>query len=75
MIGTLCCMAPERLDGRDVPAGDLFALGATLYEVTEDVSLFARDTRQVCPRRCPGLGAPGFVAACSGLRRRCGLEG
>ncbi|GAA1973530.1 serine/threonine-protein kinase [Catenulispora subtropica] len=44
VIGSLPYMAPERLDGRDLAAGDLFALGATLYEMTEGVSPFARDS-------------------------------
>ncbi|MFD9304681.1 WD40 repeat domain-containing serine/threonine protein kinase [Streptomyces sp. NPDC060048] len=44
LIGTLPYMSPERLSGKDLPAGDLFALGATLYETTEGVSPFARAT-------------------------------
>ncbi|WP_331771225.1 serine/threonine protein kinase (plasmid) [Embleya sp. NBC_00888] len=44
LIGTLPYMSPERLNGKDLPAGDLFALGATMYEMTEGVSPFARST-------------------------------
>jgi serine/threonine protein kinase len=44
MIGTLSYMAPERLDGHDLPAGDLFALGASLYEALGGVSPFTRGT-------------------------------
>jgi hypothetical protein len=44
VIGSLPYMAPERLDGQNLPAGDLFALGATLYEMTEGASPFSRDS-------------------------------
>ncbi|WP_030462590.1 serine/threonine-protein kinase, partial [Kitasatospora sp. NRRL B-11411] len=44
LIGSLPYMAPERLDGKDVPASDLFALGVTLYQATEGISPFARDS-------------------------------
>ncbi|GAA1956726.1 serine/threonine-protein kinase [Catenulispora subtropica] len=44
VIGSLPYMAPERLDGHSLAAGDLFALGVTLYEMTEGVSPFARDS-------------------------------
>ncbi|MEZ0109921.1 serine/threonine protein kinase [Catenulispora sp. EB89] len=44
LIGSLQYMSPERLDGEDVKAGDMFALGVTLYEVVEGVSPFHRNT-------------------------------
>ncbi|MEY9895686.1 hypothetical protein ABIA31_009376 [Catenulispora sp. MAP5-51] len=44
LMGTLPYMSPERLNGKDLPAGDLFALGATIYEMTEGTSPFARAT-------------------------------
>ncbi|MBR7838665.1 serine/threonine protein kinase [Actinospica durhamensis] len=37
VVGTLAYMAPERLAGRDLPAGDLFALGVSLYELAQGV--------------------------------------
>ncbi|MEU6657636.1 protein kinase [Streptomyces sp. NPDC046821] len=42
VIGSLEYMAPERFDGQDLPVGDLFSLGATLYQATEGVSPFRR---------------------------------
>ncbi|MDH6140356.1 serine/threonine protein kinase [Kitasatospora sp. GP30] len=44
VMGTLPYMSPERLNGKDLPAGDLFAVGAIIYEMTEGVSPFARAT-------------------------------
>ena len=44
VVGTLPYMAPERLDGTDLPAGDLFALGATMYECLAGKSPFERDS-------------------------------
>ncbi|MFD4172833.1 serine/threonine-protein kinase [Streptomyces anulatus] len=44
VIGSAEYMAPERLNGVDRPAGDLFSLGATLYHAVEGVSPFRRDT-------------------------------
>ncbi|WP_329028170.1 serine/threonine-protein kinase [Streptomyces sp. NBC_01423] len=44
VIGSAEYMAPERLNGADGPAGDLFSLGATLYHAVEGVSPFRRDT-------------------------------
>lgn len=35
---------PERLNGLDEAAGDLFSLGVTLYQAVEGVSPFRRDT-------------------------------
>jgi tRNA A-37 threonylcarbamoyl transferase component Bud32 len=46
IIGTLEYLAPERLGGAAVaPAGDLFALGVTLFRAVEGVSPFLRDTQ------------------------------
>ncbi|MZD06526.1 protein kinase [Streptomyces sp. SID5785] len=42
VIGSLEYMAPERFSGQDLPAGDLFSLGVTLYQATEGVSPFLR---------------------------------
>jgi serine/threonine protein kinase len=44
LIGSLPYMSPDRLNGQDLAAGDMFALGATLYEMTEGTSPFARET-------------------------------
>ncbi|WP_268246246.1 serine/threonine-protein kinase [Streptomyces netropsis] len=45
VIGSAEYMAPERLQGtQDQAAGDLFSLGATLYEAVEGVSPFRRET-------------------------------
>ncbi|MET8450511.1 protein kinase [Streptomyces sp. NPDC005209] len=44
LVGSLEYVAPERAHGGDdEPAGDLFSLGATLYQAVEDVSPFRRD--------------------------------
>ncbi|MEU8626608.1 serine/threonine-protein kinase [Streptomyces sp. NPDC048669] len=46
VIGSPEYMAPERIDGtQDGPAGDLFSLGATLYETVTGTSPFHRETR------------------------------
>jgi serine/threonine protein kinase len=42
IIGSLEYMAPERFNGEDLPAGDLFSLGAMLYQATEGISPFRR---------------------------------
>ncbi|MER7468358.1 serine/threonine-protein kinase [Streptomyces sp. NPDC097981] len=45
VVGSAEYMAPERLNGgEDQGAGDLFSLGATLYEAVEGTSPFRRDT-------------------------------
>ncbi|MEF2529767.1 serine/threonine-protein kinase [Streptomyces sp. CS62] len=45
VIGSAEYMAPERLNGgEDQGAGDLFSLGATLYEAVQGTSPFRRDT-------------------------------
>ncbi|GAB2544777.1 serine/threonine-protein kinase [Nocardia heshunensis] len=44
IIGSFEYMAPERIDGDDSPAGDLYSLGVTLYHALEGVSPFRRDT-------------------------------
>lgn len=46
IIGSFEYMAPERIDGDDTPAGDLYSLGVTLYHAVEGVSPFRRDTIQ-----------------------------
>ena len=33
IVGTLRFMAPERFDGRSLPQSDIYAVGATLYEL------------------------------------------
>ncbi|GGT30739.1 serine/threonine-protein kinase [Nonomuraea spiralis] len=46
-IGSAEYMAPERLrGGDDLPAGDLFSLGVTLYQAVEGVSPFRRATQE-----------------------------
>ncbi|AUG79381.1 Serine/threonine protein kinase-like protein [Kitasatospora sp. MMS16-BH015] len=44
LIGSLEYLAPERLDGVDDPAGDLYSLGVMLYQLVEGSSPFRRDT-------------------------------
>ncbi|MGW4243880.1 protein kinase domain-containing protein [Nocardia sp. NPDC004722] len=44
LIGSFEYMAPERIDGEESPAGDLYSLGVTLYHAMEGVSPFRRDT-------------------------------
>ncbi|MEU1205120.1 serine/threonine-protein kinase [Nocardia sp. NPDC005825] len=44
LIGSFEYMAPERIDGDDTPAGDLYSLGVTLYQAVEGISPFRRDT-------------------------------
>lgn len=45
IIGSMAYIAPERADGEEgSEAGDLFSLGATLYQATEGKSPFQRDT-------------------------------
>lgn len=44
IIGSFEYMAPERIDGDDTPAGDLYSLGVTIYHAVEGVSPFRRDT-------------------------------
>ncbi|MGA5069327.1 protein kinase domain-containing protein [Streptomyces exfoliatus] len=44
IIGSAEYVAPERLNGVDEATGDLFSLGATLYQAVEGVSPFRRDT-------------------------------
>jgi serine/threonine protein kinase len=47
-MGTLRFMAPERLQGRCDVRGDVYALGATLYELaTQNVAFEAGDRRQL----------------------------
>ncbi|QLY27821.1 protein kinase [Nocardia huaxiensis] len=46
IIGSFEYMAPERIDGDDTPAGDLYSLGVTLYHAVEGVSPFRRNTIQ-----------------------------
>ncbi|MFJ9692107.1 WD40 repeat domain-containing serine/threonine protein kinase [Kitasatospora sp. NPDC101183] len=44
VIGSASYLAPERRDGMDVPAGDLFSLGVALFEAVEGHSPFTRPT-------------------------------
>ncbi|GAB0101389.1 hypothetical protein JMUB6875_03530 [Nocardia sp. JMUB6875] len=44
LIGSFEYMAPERIDGDDTPAGDMYSLGVTLYHAVEGFSPFRRDT-------------------------------
>ncbi|MEY7974186.1 serine/threonine-protein kinase [Saccharomonospora xinjiangensis] len=44
LVGSVEYAAPERLRGTEVPAGDLFSLGATLYQAVEGFSPFRRDS-------------------------------
>ncbi|MFI6156716.1 WD40 repeat domain-containing serine/threonine protein kinase [Kitasatospora sp. NPDC051170] len=44
IIGSAPYLAPERRDGVDTPAGDLFSLGVALFEAVEGHSPFARAT-------------------------------
>jgi serine/threonine protein kinase len=44
VIGTVAYIAPERLTGTELPAGDLWSLGATLYHAITGTSPFDRDT-------------------------------
>jgi hypothetical protein len=45
LIGSPEYLAPERVErGDDSPAGDLFSLGATLYQAAEGISPFRRPT-------------------------------
>ncbi|WP_051838724.1 WD40 repeat domain-containing serine/threonine protein kinase [Streptomyces sp. NRRL WC-3742] len=44
VIGSAPYLAPERRDGVDTPAGDLFSLGVALFEAVEGHSPFARPT-------------------------------
>jgi serine/threonine protein kinase len=45
LVGSPEYLAPERIEhGDDSPAGDLFSLGATLYQAAEGISPFRRPT-------------------------------
>ncbi|MDF9815101.1 serine/threonine-protein kinase [Streptomyces sp. SPB162] len=45
LIGSIDFLSPERIKGQQPgPAGDLWALGATLYQAVEGTSPFRRDT-------------------------------
>ncbi|GAA3512734.1 serine/threonine-protein kinase [Actinocatenispora rupis] len=44
LVGTLAYTAPERFDGTDGAAGDLFSLGVVLYEAVTGASPFHRDS-------------------------------
>ncbi|MFJ4649810.1 serine/threonine-protein kinase [Nocardia sp. NPDC088792] len=46
IVGSFEYLAPERIDGDDRPAGDLFSLGVTLYHAVEGFSPFRRKTVQ-----------------------------
>ncbi|MCA9258907.1 MAG: serine/threonine protein kinase, partial [Planctomycetales bacterium] len=46
VVGTLRYMAPERLDGWSEPRSDIYALGATLYELLTLTSFFQVSQRE-----------------------------
>lgn len=46
IVGTLRYLAPERLHGVDSPQGDLYSLGATLYELATFQQAFQESDRQ-----------------------------
>src|SRR5262249_2593835 len=45
VIGTLRYMAPERFDGQSLPEGDVYSLGATLFELLTLRPAFTESTR------------------------------
>ncbi len=45
ILGTVRFMAPERFEGQSLPEGDVYALGATLYELLTLRPAFADTTR------------------------------
>ncbi|MFE7599185.1 protein kinase [Streptomyces sp. NPDC057494] len=65
-VGTVEYMAPERFDGADGPAGDLWALGVTLYEVVGGGSPFRRDS-MMATIRAIGSDAPSPPASAGWL--------